>query len=456
MAYAHTFDANPHWLPRNPARSLAHIPGDDGLPILGNSLRLLSDPVKFGREMFERFGPVYRNRALGSTSVTLLGPDANELVLFDRDRLFSSEQGWGPLLNLLFPRGLMLMDFDKHRADRKTLSVAFKPEPMRHYATQLDAGIAARIGEWSGGLRFYDAIKKLTLDLAATSFLGVSLGAEADRINQAFVDEVQASVAPIRSPLPGTMMRRGVKARAYLIDWFEREIPARRRDARGGNGEDFFSQFCRATDEDGQELSAAAIADHMNFLMMAAHDTITSSATTLVMLLARNPDWQQRLREEIAGLDPQLPLTEQLDRLTLTDYAFREALRLMPPVPSLPRRALRDFSFGGFDIPAGTAVGIGVTWTHRMPDIWPDPLRFDPLRFTPEASKGRHRFAWVPYGGGAHMCLGLHFAQMQMKLLIAHLLTRYRIEIDPGAGDAWQMFPIPRPRDGLPITLIPA
>jgi len=252
MAYAHTFGANPHWLPRNPGRSLAHIPGDDGLPILGNSLRLLADPVKFGREMFERFGPVYRNRALGSTSVTLLGPDANELVLFDRDRLFSSEQGWGPLLNLLFPRGLMLMDFDKHRADRKTLSVAFKPEPMRHYATQLDAGIAARIGEWSGSLRFYDAIKKLTLDLAATSFLGVSLGAEADRINQAFVDEVQASVAPIRSPLPGTMMRRGVKARAYLIDWFEREIPARRRGARGGNGEDFFSQFCRATDEDGQ------------------------------------------------------------------------------------------------------------------------------------------------------------------------------------------------------------
>src|SRR4051812_50180385 len=126
MAYAHTFGANPHWLPRNPGRSLAHIPGDDGLPILGNSLRLLADPVKFGHEMFERFGPVYRNRALGSASVTLLGPDANELVLFDRDRLFSSEQGWGPLLNLLFPRGLMLMDFDKHRADRKALSVAFK------------------------------------------------------------------------------------------------------------------------------------------------------------------------------------------------------------------------------------------------------------------------------------------------------------------------------------------
>ena len=455
MALAHTFDANPHWLPRNGRRSLAHIPGDDGLPIVGNTFRMLRDPAAFGRGMVERHGQIYRNRALGGTSVNLLGPDANELVLFDRDRLFSSEQGWGPLLNLLFPRGLMLMDFDKHRADRKTLSVAFKPEPMRHYATQLDAGIAGRIGAWGGHtLRFYDAIKKLTLDLAATSFLGVELGAEADRINQAFVDEVQASVAPVRSPLPGTMMRKGVKARAYLVDWFKSEIPARRHGARGGNGEDFFSQFCRAVDDDEQPLSADAIADHMNFLMMAAHDTITSSATSLVMLLARNPDWQERLRDEVAALDRDAPLADQLDRLVLTEYAFKEALRLMPPVPSLPRRALRDCSFGGYDIPAGTSVGVGVMYTHFMPEHWPDPARFDPMRFTPEASKGRHRFAWVPFGGGAHMCLGLHFATMQMKLLIAHLLTRYRIEADASAGDAWQLFPIPRPKDGLPVRLV--
>ena len=75
------------------------------------------------------------------------------------------------------------------------------------------------------------------------------------------------------------------------------------------------------------------------------------------------------------------------------------------------------------------------------------------MRFTPEASKGRHRFAWVPFGGGAHMCIGLHFATMQMKLLMAHLLTRYRIEADAGSGAAWQFFPIPRPKDGLPVRL---
>ena len=452
MSHAMLQNASPHWLPRQRKGALDHIPGNYGLPFVGNTFKLLADPIAFSENMAARYGPVYRNRALGGTGINLLGPDANELVLFDRDKIFSSEQGWGPVLNLLFPRGLMLMDFDKHRADRKTLSVAFKPEPMRHYATELDTGIKAAIGGWAGQtLRFYDAVKKLTLDLAATSFLGVPLGAEADRINQAFVDEVQASVSPIRNPWPGTQMRKGVKARAYLVDFFEREIPARRT----GDGQDFFSQFCRATDDDGAPLSALAIADHMNFLMMAAHDTITSSATSLVMLLARNPEWQERLREEVAALDPAMPLTEQLDRLILTEYAFKESLRMMPPVPSIPRRALKDFSFGGYDIPAGTSVGTAITYTHRMAEYWPDPDKFDPLRFTPEASKGRHRFAWVPFGGGAHMCIGLHFATMQMRLLIAHLLTRYRIEAAAGSGDAWQVFPIPRPKDGLPVTFVP-
>eukprot|EP01037_Dinobryon_pediforme_P048470 gene48470-63554_t len=142
MACAHTFTANPHWLPRQKNSAIRDIPGEDGLPFVGNTFRMLKDPVRFGRHMIDSYGPVFRNNAFGGPTVSLIGPEANELVLFDRDRVFSSEQGWGPLLNLLFPRGLMLMDFDKHRADRRVMSVAFKPEPMRHYAETLDIGIA--------------------------------------------------------------------------------------------------------------------------------------------------------------------------------------------------------------------------------------------------------------------------------------------------------------------------
>jgi cytochrome P450 len=453
MALAHTHEANPHWLPPEAGQDIGDIPGEDGWPFVGNTLKLLRDPGKFGRRMVAKYGRVYRNNAFGGRNIALVGADANELVLFDRERIFSSEQGWGPMLNLLFPRGLMLMDFDHHRADRKLLSVAFKPEPMRHYASELNAGIAARVAEWSGRpLKFYDAIKQLSLDLAAVSFLGVELGEEASRINQAFVDEVQASVAPIRVPLPGTLMRKGVKAREYLVDWFKREIPKRRAGSNHVGGMDFFSQFCRVVDDQGQPLSDDAIADHMNFLMMAAHDTITSSATSLVMLLGRHPEWQEKLRAEIDAVGGDTLDYGDLDRLVLSDYAFREALRMIPPVPSLPRRALKEFEFGGYRIPAGTHVGISPTLTHKMAEYWPDPETFDPLRFTPEVSRTRHKYAWVPFGGGAHMCIGLHFATMQIRILMFHVLREHRIALAPNAGAEWQAWPIPRPKDGLPLT----
>jgi cytochrome P450 len=122
-------------------------------------------------------------------------------------------------------------------------------------------------------------------------------------------------------------------------------------------------------------------------------------------------------------------------------------------VPALPRRALRDFEFKGHKIPAGTGVGVNPLYTHRNAAWWPEPMKFDPLRFTEENSRGRHKYAWVPFGGGAHMCLGLHFAYMQAKVFFAQLLRDYRVVRVGNAGDDWKLWPIPQPKDGLPVRL---
>ncbi len=445
-----------HWAHRQSADSLDHIPGDDGWPVLGTTLKVLADPVGYGQRMRAHYGDVWRSNSFGNRQVSLVGADANELVLFDRDKIFSSEQGWGPVLDLLFPRGLMLMDFDHHRIDRRALSIAFKPGPMRHYADALGRGIAAQVTRWSGKtMKFYPAIKALTLDLAADSFLGVPLGPEADMINKAFVDMVQAAVGIVRKPLPFTAMGRGAAGRRFLVEWFTRETIKRREE---GGGQDMFSQFATATRDDGALLPVDEVVDHMIFLMMAAHDTITSSATSLVWLLAKNPEWQDKLRAEalaVTGGEGRPVSYDDLGKLELTEMAFKEALRLIPPVPSTPRRALRDFTFGGYRIPAGTQIGISASMVHKMAEYWPDPDRFDPMRFTAEEVARRHKYAWVPFGGGAHMCLGLHFAYMQVKILMAQILTRYRIEIEPGYAPKWQPWPIPKPKDGLTVTFKP-
>src|SRR5436305_3911670 len=265
--------------------SLTHIPGDEGWPIIGKTLDVLADPKGQVERMSAKYGLMYRSHIFGETSLVLLGPEANELVLFDQAKLFSSTHGWGQVLGLLFPRGLMLLDFEEHRLHRRALSVAFKSGPMKSYLAALDTGIAARVKQWKaqpGPMLFYRAMKQLTLDLAATSFLGAGIGPEVDEITRAFVDMIAAAVAPIRKPLPGTQMARGVRGRKRIVAYFSEQIPLRREQG----GEDLFSQLCRTTHEDGALLSTKYIVDHMSFLMMAAQDTLTSSLTSFVAALA--------------------------------------------------------------------------------------------------------------------------------------------------------------------------
>ena len=235
------------------------------------------------------------------------------------------------------------------------------------------------------------------------------MGADAEPLKRAFIDMVAAALAIVRVPLPGTPMARGVAGRKFMIEFLTREIAAR----RAGDGEDLFSELCRAMTDDGRLLTDQEIVDHMNFFMMAAHDTLTSSLTSFVWLLASHPQWQEKLREEIAALKlprgAPLPY-DRLGDLPLAEMAFKETLRLMPPVPSIPRRLVRDAEFRGFRLPAGTRIGVNPVYTHHMPDLWPEPDKFDPYRFTDANSRGRHKYAFVPYGGGAHMCLGQNFA----------------------------------------------
>ena len=434
--------------------SVFDIPGDSGMPIFGHTFRLLKDPVALGNHMRAKYGDVYRTYSFFKHNVALAGPEASEFFLMDKDKNLSSELGWSPYLFRLFPRGLMLLDFDEHRAHRHIMAAAFKTGPMKGYLERLNASMPDRIAEWGkrGSFKFYPTIKQLTLDMATLVFLGLEPGPESQKINKALTDMVAASMGVVRKPLPGTLMSKGVKGRKFMVDFLMQEIPNR----RGTNGTDIFTQLCNASDDEGNRFTDQEVVDHMIFLWMAAHDTITSSVTTLVYELGRHTDWQEKLREEIKGLalnDDSLPY-EKMKDLVLTEYAFKEALRMNPPLPAMPRMTVRDIEFKGHIIPKGTIVGISTVSAHRDPASWPEPQKFDPLRFSPEGGvKERHRFAWIPFGGGAHMCLGLHFAYMQAKVIMAHLLPHYHIDLPDGYETEFQIMPLIKPKDDLPVTL---
>ena len=428
------------------------IPLVKGLPLVGNLPKFLRDPLENARSL-EVHGNVVRSRTFFET-VTLLGPEANQFVLHDREGNFSSRGGWYYWIDAVFPGAIMAMDDPAHKHHRRIMQGAFKRSAMERYVADMGPVIEDELARWpvdgATPLQAFPRIKALTLNIAARVFMGMALGPEADRMNRAFIDTVEASLALIRKPVPPFGMWRGVRARRWLMELMRSKLPSK----RAAEGPDLFSQLCHARDEEGQRFSDDEVVNHMIFLMMAAHDTTTSSLTTMLYCLARHPEWQERLRAQAQALPVAHLGFGDLAGCDQTEWVMKEALRLYPPLTSIPRKTARDCQFGGFHIPKGTPVGISPIHTHHMPSIWTKPHDFDPERFAPaRAEHRRHAYAYLPFGGGAHLCIGQHFADMEVKSVMHQLLRRFRWTVPEGYRMPYQLVPIAKPRDGLPIQL---
>ena len=438
--------------------SLAHIPSTGDWPLVSEA-RFLSNTLAFAQRVHAQCGPVSRGWWLFKPSVYLMSAEANEMVLFDRGNRFSAKLGWERVLADLFPRGLMLRDAEDHRWHRRLMLPAFRKEALARYLEAMSPRIESSVTQWGaqGSIKFYPAIKRLTLAIAADVFLGTQIDAEIDQISSDFSDLVAASMAVVRIPVIGRMYARGVNARARLATF----IRSRIADRRASDGNDLFSQLCHARDEDDKQYSDDEIVDHLIFLMMAAHDTTTSAITTLVYALAKHPEWQDRLRAEVKRAQAamkegnrHLPTLDDLALMTDAELAFKEALRLYQPLPTISRQALVNVEIHGIAIPAGTQVSVFPIQVHRSPEWWTNPEQFDPDRFSPaRAEHRRHPYAWAPFGGGAHMCLGLHFAEMQVKAVMLPLLRDWQWSVPEGYAPDYAFAPIAKPRDGLPIRL---
>jgi cytochrome P450 len=406
-------------------------------------------------DLHAEHGPVVSQGIGRFRMVNLFGPDANRFVLLDRDRVFSSKIPWTMIMGRIFPGGLLLRDGDEHKHHRRIMFVAFKRPALRQYLERMNPMIEARLADWrSGGgtLLAFPAFKELTLDIAASIFVGVDLGPETRRMNRVFEDLVAASMSRIRLPLPGLEFQRGLQGREFMTSFFSDLLDKK----RSGDGPDMFTRLCHAETEEGEGFDDREVIDHMIFLMMAAHDTTTSTLSSMTYELARNPDWQERVREESRALGKDALDFDDVERLEALGWVMRETIRRYPPLPVIPRTATAPFRYGGYEIPAGTMVVIAPIHTHHMEEWWTDPHRFDPERFAPARREDqRHTHAWIPFGGGPHHCLGLRFAELQVKAVIHQLVCAYRWSVPAGYEMPLQQAPISKPRDGLPIRIEP-
>jgi cytochrome P450 len=431
---------------------LKPVMGDYGLPIAGHLLSMNGDMIGFSRRRYARYGPVSWGGVLGTRAVSALGPAALEAVAVNRDGAFGNAGFYEYLIGPFFHRGVMLLDFDEHLHHRRIMQQAFTRPRLRGYLAAMGDRIAEGLDAWEPGPGFhvYDHVKRLTLAVAAEAFVGAGPGRDADRLNRAFVDAVLGGQAIVRAPVPGGRWWRGLRGRRVLEDYFRTQLPQKRRTC----GEDLFSVLCHAESEDGHRFSDEDVVNHMIFVMMAAHDTSTITVAMIAHQLGRHPGWQERARRESLALGTERPSFEQLEGLHALDLVMKETLRINAPVGALFRETVKDTALLGRYIPAGTRVIASIFPTQRMEPWWRDPDRFDPERFAePRREDRSHRYAWTPFGGGAHKCIGLHFAGMEIKAIVHGMLLRHRWSVPRHYEPPLHYGTGPTPSDGLPIRL---
>jgi cytochrome P450 len=425
-----------------------------GVPLVGATISYIRDPLRMMRAQYDACGPVSELDFVGGRSTVLLGPDACGAALQNKDKAFASGPGWGEIVGPFFDRGLMLLDFEEHHRHRMMMQQAFTRQRVSNYTAAMGPAVASGLDAWQPGpdFRVYPALKSLTLDIATQVFMGgadlASLD-ELDQVNDAFVACVQAATGFIRHPLPGTRWGRAMRGRRLLEEFFGRHLAAK----RSGEGDDLFSVLCGLRDDEGEALSGRDVVNHMIFLLMAAHDTSTITVTTMMRQLGTHPQWRARLRGDASHL-PDSPTLDELDGLESFDMVMKECLRLVPPVPVVARRTVKETEVLGVRIPADQPVAVMLHLGHHMPEYWPQPEVFDPLRFASHRREDKvHRYAWEPFGGGVHKCLGMAFAGSEVKLIVHQLLRRFDWTVDAAYRDRLNYHSLPFPSDGQPVVL---
>ena len=386
------------------------VPVIPSLPIIGNSLAFQRNALKFTSEMQEKYGDVFQISLLNEKFIALLTPEATKDIFLDKDDLFSSKEGWAVSLGPTFENGLMLRDFDDHKYHRTLLQDSFRHDAIHGYLEI----IQPIINQWvenlkkAGSFNLYQSVKQLMFDISLSLFFLDVKQDESEKLNKLFMDSIASATSAIRWPLPFTKMKKGLKAREFLLDYFESKAGLINDDSK----KTLFAELVN-TNKGDAGLTNFEIAEHMIFLLLAAHDTTTITLTNSIYSLSQNVDFRNDLIKEANEVNHSD--ISSLKNGLVGESIFKEAMRYYPPVPFSIRYVVRDTEIQSYPLKAGTYVTISPLLLHHDDRYWDNPDVFDPYRFIDPNYNNK---AYFPFAGGAHTCLGKFFASYIYKNVI--------------------------------------
>lgn len=450
---------------RNSARRYQRPPGPSGLPLLGSLFEARRDPLRFVQTMARTHGDIAHYRIATYTGYHVNHPDYIQHVLQGNHRNYSKANYNYEMLKPVLGEGLITSTGDEWLHQRRLMQPAFHRERLARFGSVATRATLDMLERWDviaargQPLDAWDEMMRLTLRIVGESLFSVKVGAGADTIGTAFTvlnEDVAYRLRDVVVPplwVPTKRNRAFKNARAQLDAVVYAMI--RHRQEAGDPRDDLLGMLLEARDRAaGEGMSDRQVRDEVMTLLLAGHETTALLLVWTWYLLATHPPITCKLRNELdTALAGRLPTVDDLAALEYTEMVLHESLRLHPPVWIISRRAIDDDEIGGYPIPAGSNVTVSPYTMHRHPAFWTDPQRVEPERFAPERAAGRHRYAYLPFGGGPRYCIGSHFAMMEAQLILATVSQRYRLTLLPDQVVEPEPLVTLRPRHGLKMRL---
>lgn len=426
-------------------------------------LALRRDRIGFLTNLAREYGEIAHFK-LGPVPVYLLtNPEHIRDVLITHNKQFMKGEGLQRAKRLL-GEGLLTSEGEFHLRQRRLAQPAFHRQRIAGYAdTMVDYARQMR-EDWQPGETRDIAreMMRLTLAIAGKTLFGTDVVKEADEIGAALSTTMEAfnrltlPFSNLIEKLPLPSVRRFEQAKERLDATIYRIIEERR--ASDEDQGDLLSMLIQArdTEGDGTGMTDLQLRDEAMTIFLAGHETTANALTWTWYLLSQNPVEEARFHEEIDQvLAGRLPTAEDYPRLKYAERVFAESMRLYPPAWLIGRRALSDYVIDGYTIPAGAILLMSQYVMHHHPKFFPEPERFDPERWTPEAKEARPQFSYFPFGGGPRLCIGEQFAWMEGVLVMATFAQRWRMRLAPGHPVAKQPLVTLRPKHGMKMVLAP-
>ena len=437
-----------------------------GVPELIGQMRSKGQ-LQFFMDVWQDYGDLAHMKFGSQEMFLVVHPDAVRHVTVSNSANYDKLESYDGVRELLLGDGLVASRGDLWRRQRRLMAPFFTPRAIEQYLPVFIADTQAMIDRWNGlsaedqPIEMGDEMMLLTAAVILHTMFSTESSDDMLEMKAAVETMIRYTASgqqnPIKLPrwMPTPANRRYFKARELVHTYIDTLLTQRRAMPEDQWPDDLLSKMMLTRDVDtGEAMSDSLLRDESITIFFAGHETTARTLTFMFYALSQNPQGERRMVDEITGvLGDRQPTADDLKRLPYTLQVVKETLRLYPAAPLYARDVVAEDEINGVSIPGGVRVMPFPYATHRHPDFWPDPERFDPDRWTPEAEAARNPYAFHPFAAGKRICLGNNFSLLESHVIAAMLVPRFQLRLAPGHQPQVAMAGTITSKNGMPMLV---